>query len=470
MRSKLILYAVLAAACSVSVPSLAAKRGFGGDVVDNNDLKTSSKFDWYYNWGIQPAAGVTGNVADYIDYVPMAWSTSYDRQALINYLTAHPRVKYLLAFNEPNFKAQANLTPTQAAAAWPQLQAIADQFHLILVGPALNFSYSGGAVIENGVEYTDPVKWYDDFFAACTGCRVDHIAIHGYFDNAAALPWLIGLFEKYKKPIWLTEFNQSPSSDQQQYMKDAIPILENDARIFRYAWFLARSSQADTNLFSSTPGVLTDLGNLYASLPAADNTNPPGPDGYAYATGEGGTVRADGPMDFAYGAAGSFKYLYGVTTDRACNSTAFGGDPVFGTVKACYARYTPSTKTSQTIQAEKSLASAGVALEATTDTGGGQDVGAIDKADWMRYAPATIFSAGTYKLDFRVATPNANQQLALVNVVTGATLATVAVPNTGGWQTWKTVTATVTLPAGPIQFRVVALTSGFNLNWFAYRR
>lgn len=469
---KLISCAVLVAlACAAGLPAQASKRGFGGNVQNAADLKAASKFDWYYNWGQQP--GINGNVEDYIEYVPMAWGANYDQQALIDYLQAHPRVKFLLAFNEPNFKSQANLTPSQAAAAWPQLQAIADRFHLTIVGPALNFSYPGGAVIENGIEYTDPVKWYDDFFAACKGCRVDHIAIHGYFDNAAALPWLIGLFDKYKKPIWLTEFNQSPASSmasQMQFMREAVPILENDPRIFRYAWFLARSEQANTNLFATgQPGVLTDLGNLYASLPAADVTNPPGPEGYALAAREGGSVRADGAMDMAFGAYGAFRDLYGVSQDRTCDAASFGGDPVFGTAKACYVRYTPGTGTAQTIRASKYVAASGVQTENTADAGGGQDVGWIDAGDWMRYAPLTLFSAGTYTVSFRVATPNTGQQLALVNAVTGETLATVALPNTGGWQTWGTVSTTVKLPAGPIQFKVVARSAGFNFNWFSYQ-
>jgi hypothetical protein len=33
--------------------------------------------------------------------------------------------KYLLGFNEPNFKSQANLTPAQAASMWPNLEKIA---------------------------------------------------------------------------------------------------------------------------------------------------------------------------------------------------------------------------------------------------------------------------------------------------------------------------------------------------------
>ena len=474
MKNKYSSLVVLIAALCASVSAHGAKRGFGGALSDSADVAAASKFGWYYGWGQQPGPAIINqDIYSAIEYVPMVWGANYDRQALINYLSAHPQVKYLLGFNEPNFLAQSNLTPAQAAAAWPQLQAIADQFNLTIVGPALNFSYSGGAVVANGVEYTDPVKWYDDFFAACTGCRVDHIAIHGYFDNAAALPWLINLFDKYHKPIWLTEFNQSPASSmgsQMQFMREAVPILENDSRIFRYAWFLSRSAQLNTNLFdSNSTGVLTDLGNLYASLPSAASANPSGPAGYTYAVAEGQTVVVNGSMDIAYGANGNFRYAFGVTQNRACTTSAMGGDPAFGAAKACFVRPAATTPATVTIQAENYTFSFGVQVEATSDVGGGSDVAWIDATDWMQYAPVSIATAGTYTVQFRVATPNAGQKLTLSNAVNGAVLATVALPSTGGWQSWVTLPVTLTLPAGTMQFKITAQTSGFNINWFAYR-
>jgi hypothetical protein len=267
LRNKLIACGLLALACSAHVSAQSAKRGFVGNPIDATDLQAASTFGWYYNWDQQPPAGNTpANVEDYVEYVPMAWGAHFDQQTLINYLLAHPRVTFILGFNEPNFKGQSNLTPSQAAAAWPALQAIADRFNLTIVGPAINFSFAGGAVVENGVEYTDPVKWYEDFFAACKGCRVDHIAIHGYFSEPGYLPWMIGLFDKFNKPVWVTEFNQSPSASVDaaaQYMRAAVPLLENDPRVFRYAWFLGRGGSATTNLFGDQAGVLTNLGNVY---------------------------------------------------------------------------------------------------------------------------------------------------------------------------------------------------------------
>ena len=55
-----------------------------------------------------------------------------------------------------------------------------------------------------------------------------------------------------------------------------------------------------------------------------------------------------------------------------------------------------------TVQAESYTGMAGVQLENTTDTGGGQNVGWIDTGDWMSYSvnPA---SEGWYKVEYRIA-------------------------------------------------------------------
>jgi hypothetical protein len=43
------------------------------------------------------------------------------------------------------------------------------------------------------------------------------------------------------------------------------------------------------------------------------------------------------------------------------------------------------------------------------------------------------------------------------------------VPNTGGWQTWQTISQNVSLPAGSVSFGIKANTGGFNLNWFSVK-
>jgi hypothetical protein len=65
-------------------------------------------------------------------------------------------------------KDQANLTPSAAAALWPKLEAIAKPYNLKIAAPAVN--YCGNCVEENGVTYTDPIKYLDDFF-----CCMSHL-------------------------------------------------------------------------------------------------------------------------------------------------------------------------------------------------------------------------------------------------------------------------------------------------------
>src|SRR6202012_5307533 len=96
-----------------------------------------------------------------------------------------------------------------------------------------------------------------------------------------------------------------------------------------------------------------------------------------------------------------------------------------------------------TIQAETYGSMSGVQTQSTTDAGGGLNVGWIDTGDWMDYV-VNAASAGTYTVGFRVAATGSGGSLQLRSS-TGAVLATVPVPNTGGFQTWTTVNAVVTL-------------------------
>lgn len=120
-----------------------------------------------------------------------------------------------------------------------------------------------------------------------------------------------------------------------------------------------------------------------------------------------------------------------------------------------------------TVQGEAYTAMSGVNIEATTDAGGGQDVGGVDYGDWMDYNIASP-SAGVYTLNFRVASASANAGLQVLDA-SGKVLATVSVPNTGGWQNWTTVTATVTLPSGNQKLRILDNTwAHWNLNWVQF--
>ena len=116
------------------------------------------------------------------------------------------------------------------------------------------------------------------------------------------------------------------------------------------------------------------------------------------------------------------------------------------------------------IQAESYIEMAGVETEATTDAGGGQNVGYIDPADWMKYS-VNLPSTGSYTINYRVASMTGGSfqfEQAGGGVVYGA----IDVPATGGWQNWQTISHTVKLSAGQQNVALASLSGAWNINWF----
>ncbi|MBW8682827.1 carbohydrate-binding protein [Chitinophaga rhizophila] len=117
------------------------------------------------------------------------------------------------------------------------------------------------------------------------------------------------------------------------------------------------------------------------------------------------------------------------------------------------------------IEAEDFDAMSGIQTEGCADTGGGENIGWVDTGDWMDYF-VNVTEAGTYQVSFRVASAPGGGQLQLQS---GSTvLTTVDIAATGGWQSWATVTKTVTLSAGKQTLRVYASHADVNLNWIAF--
>jgi probable HAF family extracellular repeat protein len=111
-----------------------------------------------------------------------------------------------------------------------------------------------------------------------------------------------------------------------------------------------------------------------------------------------------------------------------------------------------------------------VDIETSADAGGGYDVGWMAAGEWLGYA-VTVQNAGTYRLVLRVAANGAGGRLHVeFNGVdkTGP----MTIPNTGGWQAWRDISASVTLSAGMQRMRVVVDAAGAtgvvgNLNYVA---
>ncbi|MEM9881449.1 MAG: malectin domain-containing carbohydrate-binding protein [Planctomycetota bacterium] len=114
----------------------------------------------------------------------------------------------------------------------------------------------------------------------------------------------------------------------------------------------------------------------------------------------------------------------------------------------------------------------GVDIEPTTDTGGGVNVGWIKAGEHLEYT-FDIAEAGSYDVDFRVALADGGGGTFHLEADGVDVSGPIALPNTGGWQNWTTVTATdVDLAAGEQTLRIAfdqassGGTSVGNLNWF----
>lgn len=121
------------------------------------------------------------------------------------------------------------------------------------------------------------------------------------------------------------------------------------------------------------------------------------------------------------------------------------------------------------LQAEAYTSMNGVQLEATTDAGGGQNVGWIDANDWMAYANINFPTSGSYRVEYRVA--SVSGATVSLDLNAGAIqLGQVSIPPTGGWQTWSTVSHTVNINAGTYSVGVFAPVGGWNINWIRFTK
>jgi hypothetical protein len=114
----------------------------------------------------------------------------------------------------------------------------------------------------------------------------------------------------------------------------------------------------------------------------------------------------------------------------------------------------------------------GVDLQPTEDVGGGYNVGWVSDGEWLEYS--VVAAPGTYDLGVRLAAPDGGAEVRVS--LDGRTLATVTVPETGGWQAWETVTVpgVAVSASGRSVLRVEAVGTDavgghlYNLNWVEF--
>lgn len=167
---------------------------------DNRWAKSIAKgsISWYHHWQSGPVPQMPNDV----EYIPMLWGPS--KMNLWNQRKKHfgkHKPKYILAYNEPDVKGQANMSPKQAAKHFMK--------HLE--------PYRRKGIKVSSPQIVWNTKWMDSFLKELRhrGGDVDFMAIHYYGswkDVKRLQKWIKKIRTRYNKNIWLTEYGVTASS------------------------------------------------------------------------------------------------------------------------------------------------------------------------------------------------------------------------------------------------------------------
>ena len=111
----------------------------------------------------------------------------------------------------------------------------------------------------------------------------------------------------------------------------------------------------------------------------------------------------------------------------------------------------------------------GVDIEGCSDfPSNGYDVGWTNTGEFLNYT-VTIAKAGNYDLDLRIAGGKSGGKI-LVRIDGTNVSSFIDVPNTGGYTSWKTITASnLSLPAGKHLLGLYLYYGGFNVNYMEFK-
>ncbi|KQC28676.1 carbohydrate-binding protein [Flagellimonas eckloniae] len=136
---------------------------------------------------------------------------------------------------------------------------------------------------------------------------------------------------------------------------------------------------------------------------------------------------------------------------------------VFGSASSC--------ASFSTLESEGYNSMSGVVTESTSDTGGGQHVGFIENADWISFNSIDLTCATSIQARVSCNTSGGNIQVRLGGV-SGTLIGTIPVSNTGGWNSWTTLTNTNLSAVSGTHNVYLVFTGGsgylLNLNWVEF--
>ncbi|MFQ9515081.1 MAG: glycosyl hydrolase [Eubacterium sp.] len=256
----------------------------------------SMNIGWYYNWGYQSFKDTNYKNTKFYDteFVPMIWGEPTVEFSQIFSQVKAKGYKYMLAYNEPDLQWESNISPSTMLLRWNN-EFIKYKGSMRLGSPAIS---TAKPLMESD-------DWWAPFWnglSASAKANMTFIAVHKYYENyneksAAEFLMLIDeTYEKYKKPIWITEFalwnadknNAKSNANAQEFLKIVCKGLNERSYVERYSWFcpnLKENSASASSLYDYDTGALTTIGKMYAQI-----GNPAGYKAKTYGVASGTTV------------------------------------------------------------------------------------------------------------------------------------------------------------------------------------
>ena len=256
------------------------KRGVCVNKMSEADfMALSPSVSWWYNWHFTPTMDVPKEAG--MEFLPMVWGANQESlDGLKTYLDTH-KPRRILAINEPNLKGQAFITPQETAELYKKVKTVADAYKIPVVGPhmALGSPEKDSIKAFDPIEkkemtYTYMVPFNKAFLNFMGDTEVYGVAAHSY-GNFGELNWMTGmLHEEFKRPVWVTEFNQwsaASPEDERNYLIQAVDLFERTPHVEGYAWFKERlGDNPKSSLLDKESGKLTLLGETYVNMPVHD--------------------------------------------------------------------------------------------------------------------------------------------------------------------------------------------------------
>ena len=278
-----------------------SKKGLalGGDMSDKASLRKLN-CSWYYNWSTD---AFNNSVDAGVQHIPMMWGGGDDnKESMASFTTT---ANYILGFNEPDIDGQANMEFCEGIDVWNEYIS---PLKLRKVSPAPAAPGGNSKWLERFMKGDYKCKkpdgtWgvYNDYLDDATKTwvdgkegDVDAVVLH-YYRNVIDLNGLLEavktLWNKYHKPIWITEMSvfgmkgmgrydhsyniPSERKKMADFVSGIIENMDEVPYVERYCWFpydIESKNDIDaydgcgaTAMFDYTSGNYTELGRLYSN-------------------------------------------------------------------------------------------------------------------------------------------------------------------------------------------------------------